>query len=310
MLETSTARLKHKMAVLKHLPEDFVVDEVSTIKPKESGRFVYFRLRKRGYNTIDALKQVAIRKGLPMTRFSFAGLKDKTAITSQVCGVEGVRKETLERIVIAGIDVEFLGYGDEPVHVGDLEGNKFRITIRNLDALPSFQPKFRNLFGVQRLSKQNADVGRHLVKREFAKVCELLNIQVAGIDYIGGLRKYSRKLLLFFVHAYQSLLWNRAAMMSQQDRLPVVGFGTIVDDDATKAVLAEESVSPRDFIIRELPEVSAEGAVREVWVEARDLAVGALEDDEHFPGKKKVTISFFLPKGCYATEFVRQSVSR
>ncbi len=296
------------MFVLKHIPEDFIVDEVSTIKPMESGRFVYFRLRKRGYNTIDALKQVAIRKGLPMTRFSFAGLKDKTAITSQVCGIEGVRKETLDRIVIAGIDVEFLGYGSEPVHVGDLEGNKFKITLRNLDVLPNFQPKFRNLFGVQRLSKQNADIGRYLVKRDFKKVCEMLNIQVAGTDYIGGLRNYSRKLLLFFVHAYQSLLWNRAALMSNQESLPVVGFGTAVDDDATKAVLAEESVSPRDFIIRELPEISAEGAVREVWVEAKGLKVGELQDDEHFAGKKKVIVEFFLPKGCYATEFVRQNL--
>lgn len=298
------------MLVLKHIPEDFIVDEVTTIKPKETGRFVYFRLRKRGYNTIDALKQVAIRKGLPMTRFSFAGLKDKTAMTSQVCGVEGVRKETLDRIVIAGIDVEFLGYGDEPVHVGDLEGNQFKITLRNLDSLPNFLPKFRNLFGVQRLSKQNADIGRYLVKREFKKVCELLNISVAGTDYIGGLRKYSRKLLLFFVHAYQSLMWNRAAMMSKRDTLPIVGFGTVVDDDATTAVLAEEAVTPRDFIIRELPEVSAEGSTRQVWVEAKGLKVGELQDDEHFAGKKKVTVEFFLPKGCYATEFIRQNVAQ
>src|SRR3989304_4143581 len=134
------------MAILKHLPEDFIVDEMSTVKPKESGRFIYLRMKKRGLNTIDALKRIAVQLGLPTTRFSFAGLKDKNAITSQVCGVEGVRKERFERVSLEQINIEILGFGDEPVHVGELEGNNFKITIRDLNHIPSFSPRFRNLF--------------------------------------------------------------------------------------------------------------------------------------------------------------------
>src|SRR3989304_8708194 len=112
------------MAILKHLPEDFIVDEMSTVKPKESGRFIYLRMKKRGLNTIDALKRIAVQLGLPTTRFCFAGLKDKNAITSQVCGVEGVRKERFERVSIDNIEIEILGHGDEPVHVFALECKK------------------------------------------------------------------------------------------------------------------------------------------------------------------------------------------
>lgn len=294
------------MYILKHFPEDFIVDEVSTIVPEPSGKFLYFRLKKRGLNTVDALKNIAVQLGVSMKRFSFAGLKDKNAVTSQVCSVDGICKETFERVSLENIKLEVLGFGDEPVHLGCLEGNLFRVVVRNLDVLPAINSRFRNLFGEQRFSEQNADVGRHLVKREFEFAARLLNVS-SGRDLVGALRKYSRKRLLFFVHAYQSLLWNRAALLTSMDRLPVVGFGTVVDDEATKQVLAEEGVRSSDFVIRELPEVSAEGAVREVWVVAEQLKVGKLESDECFPSKNKVVLEFFLKKGCYATEFVRQN---
>jgi tRNA(Glu) U13 pseudouridine synthase TruD len=125
-------------------------------------------------------------------------------------------------------------------------------------------------------------------------------------DWIGALRCLPRKLLLLFVHAYQSYLWNKAAMLSAEKILPIVGFGTEVKDDITKQILAEEALKPSDFVIRELPEVSAEGSERAVWADAKDLKVGQLEPDEFFTGKKKVILEFFLPKGSYATEFIRQ----
>jgi len=126
------------MAVLKHLPEDFIVDEVSTIVPKESGRFVYFLLKKRNRNTADAIRDIARALSVPETRFGFAGLKDKIAVTSQVCSADGISAERLENVNVQGVSVMLLGFGDEPVHIGDLEGNRFRITLRGLDLLPVY----------------------------------------------------------------------------------------------------------------------------------------------------------------------------
>ena len=62
--------------------------------------------------------------------------------------------------------------------------------------------------------------------------------------------------------------------------------------------------------MKEFPEVSAEGGERTVWIEAKDLRVGALVDDEFFVGKNKVVVSFFLQKGAYATEFIGQNFGR
>jgi tRNA(Glu) U13 pseudouridine synthase TruD len=172
------------------------------------------------------------------------------------------------------------------------------------------------LFGEQRFSTKNAEIGKLLVKRDFEKAALLIAKLHSGIkriyvhlnqrDYIGALRCLPRKLLLLFVHAYQSLLWNKAAMLSNEEVLPIVGFGSEVNDAVTKKILVEENLKPQDFVIREIPELSPEGSERNVWVEAKDLKVSKLQPDEFFPGKKKVTLEFFLPKGSYATEFIRQ----
>lgn len=304
------------MYVIKHIPEDFVVEELSTVKPKESGAFTYFRLEKREYTTLAALERISEALHLPLKVFACAGNKDRRALTTQICSVRGSPNLNIK---LKDIKVEFLGCGDEPVHIGQLEGNNFKIVIRNLDKMPQFSPRFRNLFGEQRFSSSNADIGRHILKREFEQAARTigemypriseLQKRVQKSDWIGALRAIPRKLLLLFVHAYQSLLWNKAASVSKAEILPIVGFGTTVHDDVTRKILLEEGITPRDFVIKQLPEATAEGAERSVWVEAKDLKVGNLEDDEFFPEKEKVTVEFFLPKGCYATEFIRQSLT-
>ncbi len=305
------------MYVIKHIPEDFAVEEVSAVKTKSSGPFVYFKLWKRDISTLDALHFIAHDLHILERDVSSAGNKDKKAVTEQVCSARAT-KEGIERLSYQKIKLTFLGYGEEPVHLGELEGNSFKIVVRNLESLPEISPKFRNLFGEQRFSTNNVEIGRFIVKREFEKAAllvaklhshiEKIKSHLGQRDWVGALRCLPRKLLLLFVHAYQSHLWNKAAMLSSEEVLPIVGFGSEVNDDITKKVLAEESLKPSDFVIRELPEVSAEGSERSVWVEAKDLTVGRLEYDEFFAGKKKVLLEFLLPRGSYATEFIRQQI--
>ena len=308
------------MYILKHIPDDFTVTEVSTIIPKLEGKFIYFTLKKTDFTIHEALRRLAKELNLPLKNFSYAGIKDRRAITEQVCGVSGVTKEQLSRVNIKDIQIEFLGYGSDPVHVGDLEGNQFKIIIRKIEKLPIINAKFRNLFGEQRFSTQNVGIGRFLLQRKFKEAAELIavkdvhlskimHVDASTKDFVGSLRRIPRKQLLFFIHAFQSHLWNNAAMKTKEGELPLVGFGTVVEDKSTKQALAQENIKPRDFIIKELPEISAEGGIRNVWAQASNLSVGKLEPDECFEGKKKVKIEFFLPRGCYATEFIKQAMN-
>lgn len=301
------------MYVLKHVPEDFVVEEISTVNSVDSDAFTFFKLWKRNLSTLDAVQKLSRFFRVSLKDFGFAGIKDKSAVSIQICSVRGVRDVNVS---FDDMRLEFFGFGKEPVHLGDLKGNKFTIVVRNIEGLPKISSKFRNLFGSQRFGTRNVEIGRCIVKRDFERAALLVaeSYSISSIkshlgarDWLGALRCVPRRLLVLFVHAYQSFLWNKAALLSDKDILPIVGFGVHEVDDVTMNILSEENVKASDFVVRQMPELSAEGSERSVWAEAEDLKVGELQDDEFFVGKKKVVLSFFLPKGCYATEFIRQN---
>ncbi len=303
------------MYVIKHVPEDFIVDEVSSVQFRDRGRFVYFKLEKRDCSTAYALHLISKVFGVPLNSLGFAGNKDRRAVTSQVCSAKNISREKIDSVAIPGVKLSFLGYGSEPVFVGALKGNNFEITVRNIESMPDITSKFRNLFGEQRFSSKNAVIGKLIIKKQFQDAAKLIaetNPSLGrkefldAFEYVHFLRSVPKINLLLFIHAYQSFLWNKAALITDDASLPIVGFGTENIDEVTEQVLKDENIVLSDFIIRELPDLSPEGSVRKVFVEAENLAVSELLDDEFFIGRKKIVLKFFLPKGCYATEFIRQ----
>ena len=132
------------MYKIKQLPEDFIVEEVSNIKIQNDGIYTYFSLKKKDYTTNKAIAQIANSLNIEPKRFSFAGLKDKQAITTQICSVKGISKEQLEKIQLKDIELKYLGKGPTPISMGDLEGNNFTITVRNLERIPKKIPRIPN----------------------------------------------------------------------------------------------------------------------------------------------------------------------
>ena len=46
------------MIKIKVKPEDFIVEEVADISTSDTGDFCVYRLKKRGWNTVDVLKNL------------------------------------------------------------------------------------------------------------------------------------------------------------------------------------------------------------------------------------------------------------
>jgi tRNA pseudouridine13 synthase len=63
---------------------------------------------------------------------------------------------------------------------------------------------------------------------------------------------------------------------------------------ATKKILDEEGVAPKDFYIEEMQELSQQGGFRQAPLWCRDFAA------------RGSTVSFKLPKGSYATTLLRE----
>ncbi len=302
------------MYTLKQLPEDFIVIESSALSPKETGGYALVKLKKTNFNTLDACERIAQALHIPLKAVSCGGNKDKRAITEQLCSIKA-NSDHIARLELQDIELEVLGRIDRPVSLGVLEGNFFKITIRNLDHFEKGNEQFINYFGEQRFGKQNVEVGRALVQKDFKEVCSLLDIK--GDNYVQELQNHGVRKLLFYVHAYQSHIWNKVVEKVIEEEIevesiPLPGFGMEFTNENVKAImkstLKEEGISKRDFIIRQLPELSVEGTNRAMHATAENLIIHDVEDDDLNAGKKKVLLEFYLRKGCYATVFIDQFV--
>ncbi len=294
------------MYVIKQKPEDFVVNEITNIKLKDKGDYSVFLLRKRDYTSEKAVQAIAQKLKIPRKAIGYAGNKDKAAVTTQYISIKNIGVKELE---LKDISLEFKGYLDKPICLGDLEGNEFKIKII-IDKEPKKISKMVNYFGEQRFSINNKDVGKAIVKKDFKKAIELIvsnggetsavireYLSKKPNDYVGVLRKIPLRILKLYVHSYQSYLWNKMAEHSKKNKVPIIGFGTELSEDIDE-ILNQEGITQRDFIIRPIPELSAEGGERDLSVKIKDLDIKK--------NKEGYILKFKLPKGSYATEAIKQ----
>lgn len=293
--------------ILKQYPEDFFVKEIIDVDISP-GRYTIFTLKKIDFTTFEALKRVAQSLHLPLSKFSFAGLKDRHAITEQVCSLDAsISKEVLESLNLENIKITFLGQSKKPIHKGQNSGNFFRIVVRGVKNKPKLNNRFVNYFGEQRFSSNNHVIGKYLIKKKFKEACSLLEgFNVDCSDPINAFRSIPKSLSTLFVHAYQSFIWNQSAKLwvsetEENMNLPLVGFGTEEVDKHTKYILDKEGVSLSDFVIRQLPNLSVEGDIRSLYAFADNLRISY--------ENSSAIVEFELKKGSYATVFIQQLFS-
>lgn len=312
------------MYEIKQRPEDFVVNEIPSYEIDEKGEYRYFWMKKKNYNTMTALRVIADKLNVHLKNIGFAGTKDKKAITKQVISIRYMKPEKVKRLEsVKNISLEYIGNGKKPISLGDLEGNIFKIVVRNLDSkeikVRSIK-KIPNYFGPQRFSKNNAKIGKAIIEKNFQKAVKLIDnkevhdyISFNPGDFAGALRMLPLKQRKLYVHAYQSLLWNMTAkeyvktMPYKNEAIPIIGFGTKIENNPVgeiiKSILAKEKVTKRDFIIKQIPELSSEGTERDLFIGIEKVRVH-MDNDELNKNKVKAELEFTLPKGSYATTVI------
>lgn len=115
---------------LRQRQEDFKVEEISELAITDSGPFKLYLLEKRGMESFFLFSYLAKTSGIEVRDIGYAGLKDKHAITKQYITIPaGKEFKTLHE---KSFDLTFLGYLDERLELGSLQGNRFEITMRNI----------------------------------------------------------------------------------------------------------------------------------------------------------------------------------
>jgi len=184
----------------KQTPEDFEVEEIPAYAPNGEGEHLFLWVEKRGVSTPEMAKRLARHLGLTDRDISWAGLKDKQALTRQFICVPSKVEGVVALFADADVKVLSAKRHRNKLKSGHLDGNIFTLRLVDVTDAGALQAKFDalcrdgvpNFFGEQRFGAagKNAEQGKQMLMRG-AK---------------GG-NRFERKL---FLSAYQSLLFNRA----------------------------------------------------------------------------------------------------
>lgn len=220
-LPSPTADLPGTGGRIRRRPDDFRVEEVPAYLPQGSGSHLYLEVEKRDLTTRD-LVAALMRHGLRENEIGVAGLKDKNAVTVQWISVPRRSEAAADALeALAGVRVLERSYHRNKLGIGHLRGNRFVVSIRDIDDRAEAADRARavvqalrergapNYFGPQRFGRfgNNAVDGLRVLR---------------GESVPGG-----HRLRRFFVSALQSLLFN--ALLAE--RIDEGLFGSVVTGD-------------------------------------------------------------------------------
>ncbi|WP_207061764.1 tRNA pseudouridine(13) synthase TruD [Motiliproteus sp. SC1-56] len=310
-------------------PEDFRVDEFLSYEPDGEGEHLWLQVEKRGNNTQWVARQLAKRAGINPTDVSYAGLKDRHALTTQWFSLWLPGK--------AAPDLDHLGEGIKVLRAvrhgrklkrGGHQSNRFTLRIRDLEVTGDLEARLLairdrgvpNYFGEQRFGLDGG------------------NLQQADQLLAGNLRIRDRHRRSLIISSARSYLFNSvvAARIEggvldrylEGDKLMLAGSSDLLKADSEEdfqagidawryhptaplmgrgraLVEAESLAMEADILARFVPwceGLERLGQVRERRsVRFRPRAFNWLTPE---PGV--LELSFELPPGTYATSVLRE----
>ncbi len=353
---------------------------------KNECKFLHMEMQKFNLDVNEAIRRIARFNMVSKKRVSYAGVKDKRAITSQKICFFKPDVERLKEFKSKFVKLEKPEWKKEKLRIGMLKGNKFEITIRKIE-LEKKETKKRiencfkemkkgipNYFGEQRfggIRKVTHLVGREFVKANPEKAVMIYLTETNSLeeeeirnarnnlkktrdfkqalkefplkfryeraiidslnrkpeDFVGAFRVLPKALRYMFVHAYQSFLFNKIikerikhgiglektkeeVLVNGLPSAPLIGFETIFTEGKAgkieKSALEEEGIELKEFYVKEIKEMSSKGSRKEIVLFPEKIKLEEISKDEFEEGKLKAKISFYLPKGNYATTVLRE----
>lgn len=155
-------------ALLRSVPEDFVVEERMPFALSGDGEHLWLRVRKRGFNTEQVARQLARLAGIAPRQVGYAGMKDRQAVTVQWFSLHLPGRADPEWAGLPpGIEVlEAVRHGRK-LQRGALQGNRFEIRLRDCQGDTAGMAKrlegirrngVPNYFGEQRFGREGGNV--------------------------------------------------------------------------------------------------------------------------------------------------------
>ncbi|MEE1867427.1 tRNA pseudouridine(13) synthase TruD [Pseudomonas auratipiscis] len=320
-------------AILKATAEDFQVDEVLDIPLSGNGEHLWLWVEKRDLNTEEAARRLARAAGVPLRNISYAGLKDRQALTRQWFSLHLPGKADPD---LGAAENETLSILKRTRHSRKLQrgahsanGFTLRLTGLNADhpALDARLEQLRsqgvpNYFGTQRFGHEGGNIHdardwagrqalpeqRNVRSRLLSSARSYLFNQVLAQRVADGSWQHAQigDLLAFtdsrsFFPAGEAECSDpRLAILDVHPTGPMWGEGLPATSGAPGELeqrLGEQHASLCQWLARA-------GMAQERRI--LRLPIGGLT--WHYPEPDVLQLEFVLPAGCFATVVVRELV--
>ncbi|HDT3137007.1 TPA: tRNA pseudouridine(13) synthase TruD [Enterobacter asburiae] len=321
--------------VLKASPEDFLVVEDLGFEPDGEGEHILVRILKNGCNTRFVADALAKFLKIHAREVSFAGQKDKHAVTEQwLCArVPGNTMPDLSKFELEGCKVLEFARHKRKLRLGALKGNDFTLVLREVSHREDVEKRLNaisergvpNYFGAQRFGiggsnlqgalrwAQNDTPVRDRNKRSFwlsaarsalfnQIVSERLKKPDANQVVVGDALQLAGRGSWFVATAeemadVQSRVDAKALMITAA--LTGTGeWGTQGDALAAEQLAVTDAPELQSLLVRE----KVEAARRAMLLYPQQLSWNWWDD-------VTVELRFWLPAGSFATSVVRELIN-
>ncbi|MBQ0723897.1 MAG: tRNA pseudouridine(13) synthase TruD [Cycloclasticus sp.] len=323
------------VGVLKQQSGFFKVNEQLSFEPSAEGEHEFLLIEKTELNSEDVVKLLSQYSGLPRRAISFAGMKDKQAVTTQwfslhLPGKTGPDWAQLEH---PGIQVNKVTRHNKKLKKGAIKCNQFEITLsklvvdrasieRRIELIK--QAGVPNYFMTQRFGYQGQNLARAYAL--FLNKQTIKNRKMKGF-FLSSARSYLFNLVLaqrvkeqnwntgltgdaFILDGTRQFFYNEVLSENITNRLlahdihpsgPMYGTGEHPVTEAVKQ-LEEQVLNDNAVFCDGLRAAKVESARRALRVVPGKLEFNWLDDN-------KLCLSFELASGSYATAVIRELIN-
>lgn len=319
-------------AAIRSVPEDFQVDELPAFEATGEGEHLLLDIRKRGANTVAVAKRLAQWASLPEMAVSYAGQKDRHAVTTQRFSVHLPKRISPDIALLDSDEMQVVAstWHNRKLQRGALAGNRFKLVLRQVEGDASAIAArldtialrgIPNWFGEQRFGRDGGNVpaalamfaGRRVRKDQRSMLLSaarsaLFNRVLAarveqgswdhGLEGEVWMLDGSRS--VFGPEPFTGELAERLTRFDIHPSAPLWGAGAL---RSTAAALAVEQQALADEQALALRAGLEEAGLKQ---ERRALRLRPTQLQYRWPQPDVLEITFALPPGCYATAVLHE----
>ena len=321
-------------AVLRRTPEDFQVEEELGFEPEGEGEHLWLWIEKRGINTDQVARRLGKIAGVRQGDVSYAGLKDRHAVTRQWFSVHLPKGDVAFAAHWGDAEWRVLraAKARRKIRRGSLHGNRFIIALRDVQGdrrdiearLDRIAARgVPNYFGEQRFGRDNLQRAGAMARGEL----RVADRHLRGI-YLSSLRSALFNVVL--ARRVRDDTWDRA-LPGEALNLDGSRSFFVADhiDESIVARMAQGDIHPtgplwgkgeplshgaalalEQFVTAECPAIWKQGcAAAGMEQERRPLRLMARRLIWQWHVDGVLSLEFSLPAGCYATALIREIAS-